>query len=127
MSASDISDRVYAATMLDTSALGYSAAVTGPREASPEVHHELWVGSRAALQRAALEYAAKQGSLDAAERAELIALRRFRDGMIGLRQELATGEAVDVFGKVSDLTTHAIETIDAMLQFDGGGAPKAGG
>lgn len=56
------------------------------------------------------------GNLDAAERAELTALRRFREGVEGLRVELAQGyEATgEVILKGRE---HAIETIDALLYF----------
>lgn len=98
--------------MLDTAALGY-AAVVQASAAEPESEHDAYCGAIGHLHHSALSYAATRGDLAAGERAELLALRRFRDGIVALRQELH--ENVD--GQAS--ASLAIETIDAFLTLTG--------
>ena len=104
-----------AAQMLETCALGFAATVRDPDAISDgilDAHPALLRGSREALRASALAYASSCGNLDAAERAELLTLRRLRAGVDGLRKELdagltETGERMD--RKI------AIVTIDALL------------
>ena len=65
------------------------------------------------MHAAALAYAGARGSLDAQEQAELLALRRFRDGITGLRCELAAGVTSDDGEPIT--RELAVETIDALL------------
>jgi len=83
---------------LETAAIGFVAALRS----------DDLTGAREFLATTALAYAASAGSLDAAERAELQALRRFRDGVAALRSELARG-----FDPEAGALT--IETIDALF------------
>lgn len=94
---------------LDTCALGYAASVQGGDTAADV---ERWNGAKAALYDAGVRLAAARGSLDAAERSELTALRRLRDGIIGLRGEVAAGKTAT--GEPVDRAL-VVETLDAML------------
>lgn len=95
---------------LNTAALGYASVVSA-------VAAEAYAGSIEHLRHSALGYAASCGDLNAGERAELTALRRFRDGIVALRGELASGCTDD--GRVVDVAL-AIETIDAFVTLHGG-------
>lgn len=103
--------------MLDTAALGYAALVRVAAEA-PEAMHEQYIGAIEHLHHSALSYAGACGSLDAGERAELLALRRFRDGVVDLRQEFATGQTSDGEA-IADARELGVETIDALLMLHG--------
>lgn len=102
-----------AATYLETAALGYAEQVRSwagtiasmHRTTPPNIHPnalESFVGAREFLSTTALSYAGAMGALDAAQQAELRELRRFRDGVVGLRAELAAGD-------------FAAETINALF------------
>lgn len=110
---------------LDTCALGYAAFTQIVQIGRPTAADlERWNGAKAALHESAVQYAAAQGSLDAAERAELAALRRFRDGVVALRTELAAGRDAEGNAIVdADASYHAVETIDALLVFASPGQP----
>lgn len=97
-----------AAAYLECCALGYAESV-GAGDAGKL---EGWAISKATLHDAGVQLAAALGSLDAAERAELTALRRFRDGVVALRGELAAGKTAT--GETVDCAL-AVETIDALL------------
>lgn len=74
--------------------------------------HAAFRWAKAHLQDAALAFAASAGNLDAAERAELHALRTFRDGVVSLREEAVAGKGL--FGE--EFTPElVVETIDALL------------
>jgi hypothetical protein len=91
---------------LSTAALGYAHSVG--TEAS--------VGFGAHLEHMALDFAGRAGSLDAAERAELLALRRFRDGIVSLRAEIT---------EHGDCEHEWIaETIDAFFTLEGVGSSR---
>jgi hypothetical protein len=123
-----------AATYLETAALGYAtqikeyaAAVTRDLSAVPAVLLDSIVGAREFLAVTALSYAGARGSLDAAERAELLDQRRFREGVISLRGELVTGNIAD--GEpIGEVSVHVVETIDALLALFSrdGGEPGSG-
>lgn len=87
--------------MLESCASSFVAAASVP---GPIVV-EHWQGARTALHASAVAYAASLGSTDAAERAELETLRRFRDGIVSLRAELTA---------CADLNL-VKETIDALI------------
>lgn len=93
-----------AAIHLQTAALGY-AAVCNVRDVADELtteDHQAWVGARENLETSALVYAGARGAPDAAERAELQALRLFRDRVASLRSEFA-------------MFPDVVETIDALI------------
>lgn len=90
--------------MLETAAMGYVAQVQNDPE-TPEAHFAHVGGAREYLHRSALAYAAARGNLDAGERAELHALRQFRDGIAALRVELSEERTAQL----------ACETIDALF------------
>lgn len=99
--------------MLTTAALGYSAIVSAAaRQGEPL--HDAYLGSLAHLRHAALGYAASCGNADASERAELLALRNFRDGIVALRGELSVGPSGE------ERLAEIAETIDAFLMLHGG-------
>lgn len=103
--------------MIESAALNYSAVVQAG-SVEPESMHDAYCGAVEHLHHMALEYAAAQGNLDAGERAELLSLRRFRDGMIALRGEVVQGCEVD--GRViDDIGIHVVGTIDAVLTMSG--------
>lgn len=106
-----MSEERKAEIMLSTAASGYSAVVSVAAE-NPEAMREAYRGAVEHLRHAALDYAGSCGNLDAAERAELLALRRFREGVVGLRAELVAG--ITDMGERVDRKL-AIETIDALL------------
>lgn len=112
----DDNDKRNAETYLETCASGYVAAVQAGDVAGTAAQFDDWNSTKAALHDAGIRLAAAPGNVDAAERAELTALRRFREGVEGLRVELAQGyEATgEVILKGRE---HAIETIDALLYF----------
>lgn len=111
------SARVY----LESCALGYAASVdqlagAGQVVGAAEIDH--WNCTKAALHDAGIRIAAALGNLDAAERAELTALRRFREGVVALRGEMATGRAADGDAICdADASYHVVQTIDALLFF----------
>lgn len=109
-------DKRNAEIYLETCALGYAAAVQIGDAAVTSEQLDHWAGAKSALHDAGVRLAAALGNLDAAERAELAALRRFREGVEGLRVELAQGyeETGEV---ILEGREHAIETIDALLYF----------
>jgi hypothetical protein len=113
-----IERRQQAEIALSTAAIGYASIVQVAAE-QPEALHEQYIGAVDHLRHVALDYAASCGNLDAAERAELLALRRFRDGVVALRAELATGQADGE--PIANAAEHAVETIDAFLLMEGVG------
>lgn len=92
--------------MIESAALNYAACVQAS-SAEPESMHDAYCGAVEHLHHMALGYAAARGDLAAAERAELLALRRLRDGIVALRQEL--------YDDARSTASMAIETIDALL------------
>ena len=90
-------DITTAAVYLETAALAFAAARETP---------EPFAGSRDWLATTALAFAAASGSLNASERAELSALRRFRDGIASLRAELANEPKAVAL---------VLETVDALF------------
>lgn len=107
------SERRTAEIMLDTAALGYASIVQVAAE-SPETMHDEYSGSVEHLRHTALSYAASCGNLDAAERAELLALRRFRDGVVSMRGDIVAARRLS--GDAHDgALAEAAETIDALL------------
>lgn len=99
----------YAEAYLDTCALGFAVSVErapADRAARTQEDRVRWATAKAVLRDAAMQYAAALGNLDATERAELEALRRFREGVLALRGELASGERTT--------PEETIETIDAL-------------
>ncbi len=68
-------------------------------------------GYRQALEHAALAYASTCGDLDAEERAELLSLRRLRDLVVSVRNEIANEMATGVDPAVALF----VETIDAGI------------
>lgn len=100
---------------LDTCALGYAAAVqAGDRRIVTTAQFDDWNCTKAALHDAGVRLAAALGNLDAAERAELTALRRFREGVVALRGEVATDKTA--LGELVNREL-VVETIDALLKF----------
>jgi hypothetical protein len=103
---------------LHTAALGFSEQVNYSgsfRDADrPTGVFEAYEGASQFLVTTALAYAGALGNLDAAERAELDALRRFRDGVVALRGELATGKTGEG-DPIAAPGEHAVEAIDAFL------------
>lgn len=87
---------------LSTAALCYAA----------NVGTEASIRAGAHLERIALDFAGRSGSLDASERAELLALRRFRDGIAALRTEIADRGGEAKHGEI-------VETINAFLAIEG--------
>lgn len=75
---------------------------------------DAYEGARSHLAEVALAYARDAGDLTADERAELLALRRFRDGVKALRSEMAAGRT-DEGEAITEPREHAVETIDAFL------------
>lgn len=90
-----------------------SPAAVIENAANVERLHHL-AGSRAALHDAGVRLAAALGNLDAAERAEFEALRRFRDGVVAMRSEVAVGRTDAGEPLTFELV---VETIDALLFF----------
>lgn len=108
-----ITEEKAAEIMLDTAALGYAAIV---QACAPEQMHEAYCGALEHLHHSALSYAATRGDLAAAERAELLALRWFRDGIVALRGELVEGLTSDGEAICDANSRHfAVESIDAVL------------
>ena len=104
--------------MLSSAALGYAACVGLASEGPAAMPEEQYFGAVDALRRAALEYAASRGSLDAKERAELIALRRFKLGALGMYDELADGRT-QLGEPITSPVEHVRATFDAMLDMEG--------
>jgi hypothetical protein len=104
-------DQRDAEIMLGTAAFGYAAAVS-VAAAEPESKHDEYSGAVEFLRTTALAYAGALGNLSAGERAEIDALRRFRDGVLALRGEIANGKTA--MGEAMDREL-AVETIDALL------------
>lgn len=102
-------DKAKAECYLTTAALGFAAQVS---HASGDV--EAHRGAREFLVTTALACAAAAGSMDAAERAELDALRRFRDGVVGLRAELTSARQLSGDAHEGALA-EAVQTIDALF------------
>lgn len=103
-------DKRSAKIYLEACALGYAASVDQlPKIVAAADELDRWAGAKSALHDAGVQLAAALGNLDAAEHAELEALRRFRDGVVALREELARD--------VPESCAIAIETIDALLFF----------
>lgn len=102
-------DKRSARVYLESCALGYGASVQAGGI-------DDYAGAKDALHDAGVRLAAALGNLDAAERAELVALRRFREGVEALRGEMATGQDYEG-SSISEPREHAIETVDALLYF----------
>lgn len=116
--------RCNAELYLDACALGYAAVVqAGDRRLVTAAQFDDWACTKAALHDAGVRLAAALGNLAAAERAELTALRRLREGVLALRGEMATGEADGA--PIAGPREHAVETIDALLRFAAPVAPVA--
>lgn len=93
---------------LESCALGYAAAVkVVNRRLVTAAQFDDWACTKATLYDAGVRLAAARGGLDAAERAELEALRRYRDGVRSLREEIRAGLS----------SVLAIETIDVLELF----------
>lgn len=99
--------------MLTTAAIGFASIVHAAAQ-QPESMHDEYVGSVEHLRHAALGYAASCGNADAGERAVLLALRNFRDGIVALRGELSVGPSGE------ERLAEIAETIDAFLMLHGG-------
>lgn len=100
---------------LESCALGYAAVVqAADRRLVTTAQFDEWACTKAALHDAGIRLAAARGNLDAAERAELIALRRFRDGVVALRGEITAG-GTDLDEPVDRALI--AQTIDALLFF----------
>lgn len=102
-----------ARTYLATAALGYAAAVdaTGDRPTDADLATHRATGEF--LETCALQLAVERGVPGAAERAELDALRRFRDGVVALRAEVV--ELGDVHATGDSVAEHVERTIDALI------------
>lgn len=113
MSDSKTAEIYKAKIYLETAALGFAAAVNLASDPPHAVDVEAHRGAREFLSTTALAYAATAGVPGAAERAELDALRRFRDGVVSLRGELVGTEPGS--DPVANERDHVVETIDALL------------
>jgi hypothetical protein len=103
---------------LTTAAIGYAVIVQKSAN-EPESMLEQYLGASEHLRAMALAYAGALGDLAAAERAELAALRRFREGVIALRGEIVAARRLS--GDAHDgALAEAAETIDALLTLHGG-------
>lgn len=89
---------------LSTAALCYAA----------DVGEESSIRAGEHLEHVALDFAARRGQLDAAEHAELVALRRFRDGIVSLRGEIEERGGETKHGQI-------VETINAFFTLEGVG------
>lgn len=97
---------------LETAALGFAAGVQFSSMTAESVAD--LQGARDFLVTTALALASTMGSLDAKERAELDALRRMREGIMGLRTELA--HAMSMSGDAhAGALDEAVDTIDALF------------
>ena len=111
-------DRARSAIYLETAALGYAEQVRFSMRCTTPPATEPWGasaiasfrGARELLSTTALSYAGAMGSLDAAQQAELRELRRFRDGVVDLR-----GEIADVRGPDHRVLSGVVETINALF------------
>lgn len=114
---------VHATAMLETAALGYAEQVRTLQRAMVIAEGRFaagyFDGAREFLATSALSYASAMGALDAAQRAELRELRRFREGVVSLRAALAAGKVADD-EPIEDASKVAIESIDALLMLHGG-------
>lgn len=104
-----------AALMLDTAALGYAASVQTGSSDDVLDHIDQWKAARAHLKHSAIDYASSVGTPDAGVYAELLALRAFRDAIIGLSGELTGGQA-DTGEHVPDASVRSfvVESIEAI-------------